>query len=110
MKVSFVLPGYPWKPVGGYRVVYEYANHLAARGYEIAVVHASELTNWKPAGSSRLYGWLRGKAAKTRNMFLKPTVSWQPVDARVKMLFVPSPLPRYIPDGDAVFVTFWPLA
>ncbi len=109
MNITFVLPGYPWKPVGGYRVVYEYANHLVARGHDVVVVHARELPNWKPAGS-RFYGWLRGKAAKTRNTFLKPSVSWQPVDARVKMLFVPSPLPRYIPDGDAVFATFWPLA
>lgn len=110
MRVTFVLPGYPWKPVGGYRVVYEYANRLAARGHEISVVHARELPNWKPAGSRSATGWLRGKAATMRNKLLTPSVSWQPVGARVKMLFVPSPLPRYIPDGDAVFATFWPLA
>lgn len=110
MKVSFILPGYPWKPVGGYRVVYEYANHLVARGHETTVVHTRELPNWKPSGSGSVYNWLRGKSAKMRNTILTPSVSWQPVDARVRMLFVPSPLPRCIPDGDAVFATFWPLA
>lgn len=110
MNITFILPGYPWKPIGGYRVVYEYANHLAARGHDIAVVHARELPNWKPVDSRHAVGWLRGKAAKMRNVIFTPSVSWQPIDARVKMLYVPSPSARYIPDGDAVFATFWPLA
>jgi len=35
IKIAFGLNHYPWKPIGGVRVTYEYANHLAARGHEV---------------------------------------------------------------------------
>lgn len=37
--VCFVLPGWALTPVGGYRVVYEYASLLAERGHSVAIVH-----------------------------------------------------------------------
>ncbi len=39
MKVTFVLPMYLTSPSGGFKVVYEYANRLAALGHQIAIVH-----------------------------------------------------------------------
>lgn len=110
MKISFVLPGYPWKPSGGYRVVYEYANHLVARGHEVTVVHSRRLPNWSPPSPPNLYRWLRRKAGQLRNTVLTPKVTWQPIDHRVRMLYVPEPTPRYVPDADAVFATWWATA
>lgn len=110
MRISFVLPGYPWKPVGGYRVVYEYANHLVARGHEVAIVHPRRLPNWDRPMPPSVYRRLRRKLGKLRNMLLKPKVTWQPIDRRVQMLFVPEPNSRYVPDGDAVFATWWATA
>ena len=34
-----VLPTNSRKPIGGYKVTYEYANGLAARGHQVTVVH-----------------------------------------------------------------------
>lgn len=38
MKVCFVLPGFSRTPIGGYKMVYEYANRLQNVGYEVAIV------------------------------------------------------------------------
>lgn len=40
MKVTFVLPGVARHPIGGYKVVYTYANHLAANGHVVEVLQA----------------------------------------------------------------------
>lgn len=110
MKVTFILPGYPWKPVGGYRVVYEYANRLVARGHDVAVVHSRRLPNWEPPPPPNLYRCLRRKAGQLRNLILRPKVTWQPIDWRVRMLYVPEPTPRWVPDADVVFATAWQTA
>jgi len=107
MRITFILPGYPWKPVGGFRVVYEYANHLVARGHEVSIVHPRNLSNAQPVSRSTLYRRLRGKAIRFRNRMFKPGVSWQPVDKRVRMLYMKEPVSEFIPDGDAVFATAW---
>lgn len=107
MKVTFLLPGYPWKPAGGFRVVYEYANHLVARGHKVAVVHARRLPNWSPPPPPNPYRWLRRKAGQVRDLIFRPKVHWQPIDKQVEMLYVPEPSEQYIPDGDAVIATWW---
>lgn len=105
MKITFILPGYPWKPIDGFRVVYEYANRLVARGHEVTVVHPRRLPNWNPPPPN-LYRWLRRKAGYLRNIVLTPKIEWQPIDPRVQLLFVPELNPGYLPDADAVFATW----
>lgn len=38
MKVSFVLPGFSRKPVGGYKIAFEYANRLVKHGYDVELI------------------------------------------------------------------------
>lgn len=109
MKITFILPGYPWKPIGGFRVIYEYANHLVAKGHDITVVHARRLPNWSPPPPN-FYRWLRRKAGQVRNLICRPKIHWQPIDKRVKIFYVPEPTEQYIPDADIVFATWWPTA
>ena len=35
--VTFVLPGPPERPIGGYKVVYAYASHLAEQGHSVTI-------------------------------------------------------------------------
>ena len=107
MKITFVLPAYMWKPAGGYRVVYEYANQLVVRGHEVSVVHPRFLrSDYLPP--SNPYQWLRWKARCLRNLLIKPNVSWwQPINKQVKMLYVPEPTVQHVPDSDAIFATAW---
>ncbi len=108
MRITLVLPCYPWRPIGAFRVAYEYANQLAARGNEVTVVHARRLRDeaefWAPKG---LYRRLRGTAGRLRDAALVPSMSWCNLDKRVRTLFVPEPTARLVPDADAIIAGAW---
>lgn len=108
MRITFILRGFLWTPAGGFKIVYEYANHLVARGHEVFVVHARYMRNSPPPPD--IYHWVRNQAAHILSLLLKPDLTWQPIDKRVHMLFVPEPTARYIPGGDVVFATAWQTA
>lgn len=38
MKICFILPKFARKPIGGFKIVFEYANRLQIRGYEIQIL------------------------------------------------------------------------
>lgn len=42
MKIVFALPSRDIGPIGGYKIVYEYANRLAERGHEVTIAYCSE--------------------------------------------------------------------
>jgi glycosyltransferase involved in cell wall biosynthesis len=109
VRVTFLLSGWFRKPIGGARVVYEYANGLAARGHEVTVVHPAFL-------EPRQYGRRLLLSREPRNVARgvvdmiqgRPTrVSWHTVDPRVELRYTPNLHPRHIPDGDAVVATAW---
>jgi glycosyltransferase involved in cell wall biosynthesis len=105
MRVSFLLPDYPWKPVGGYRVVYDYANGLTARGHLVSVVHPRRLVVDAEAPMS-----LRRRAGLALATFRPPRVGWHRIDPRVDMRYVRSLDARSVPDGDVVVATAWQTA
>ena len=107
MRITFVLPSFSEVPIGGYRVVYEYANRLASKGHRVSVVHPRRLTLSPPKS---LYRWMRRRAARILDLLFPPGVDWQPIDRRVSMLYVPDLRARWVPDGDAVFATAWQTA
>jgi glycosyltransferase involved in cell wall biosynthesis len=108
MKIAFVLNNYPWKPIGGVRVIYEYANRLAARGHEVSLVHPRFMRNWTAPKNG--VGRVRRRIGFLRNVFFRPRFEWQPIDPKVRLLFVPEPIGPHIPDGDIVFATAWETA
>ena len=109
MKVSFLTPAYMWSPSGGYRIIYEYANRLVSRGYEVAVVHPRRL-NLLPRPKLTLRERLRLVKFGLFEMLTTPVIDWHPIDSRVRLLFVPTLAERYIPDADVVFATGWQTA
>lgn len=44
MKITFLLPGYSPNPIGGYKVAYEYANHLASQFHAVKIIQAWRFT------------------------------------------------------------------
>lgn len=93
MNITFLLPMYPWKPVGGFRVVYEYANHLTNRGHKVTIIHPR-----------------RPLRRSIRDYLFIPKIRWQYIDPRVNMAYKPSLDEKYIPDGDIIFATAWQTA
>jgi glycosyltransferase involved in cell wall biosynthesis len=110
MRLTFLLPRSGDNPIGGFKVVYEYANGLAQIGHEVTVVHApptlfgtlsmasqfNKLTKF----ASRAMGFKGGFRPKR----------WFSVDPRVRMMWLPSLHHRWIPEGDAVVSTAWQTA
>lgn len=41
--ITFLLPGHGRKPIGGYKVVFEYANRLCADGYTVNIIYPATI-------------------------------------------------------------------
>ncbi len=103
MTIAFALPPFSSKPVGGFRVVYEYANRLVERGHEVTIVHILELSDSEPG----IYRRLRTGAGRVRKAFSPPRLWWQALDERVKVLHLPRRLLDRLLDADAIVATAW---
>lgn len=110
MKITFILPAYPYYPIGGFRIVYLYANFLVKRGHDVTVVHAFK----RGPVNDPVPAWPRGARIVWRKSLYKlksvtaPKIDWQTIDPRVRFIYVPGdPVEKYIPDADAVFATAW---
>ncbi len=107
MRITFLMPGYIWSPSGGIRIVYEYANALVERGHDVSVVHPRRVEHAPVRTRGSLLHWASNKVEWLRERVSTPAIEWQPIDPRVKLLFVPNSGARHLPDGDAVFATTW---
>lgn len=47
-KIAFLLPSIPLSPIGGYKVVYEYANRLVKDGYIVNIYYPSFVQTFAP--------------------------------------------------------------
>jgi glycosyltransferase involved in cell wall biosynthesis len=107
LKITFILPGAGYSPVGGYKVVYEYANRLSRKGHDITVVHPAYLQKRSGpkdfARSMARYVYRRTIAGYTPER-------WFAIEPSVRLLWVPFPSARYVPDGDVVIATAWQTA
>ena len=107
-RVCFVVPHFYANPGGGYRVIYEYANQLCHRGYDVTVVYSEHLPTWdlrlNLCQKLRL-GWIRFKD----NTFARK-IAWTALDRKIRVRFVHEPVAGAVPDGDIIFATFWPIA
>lgn len=108
MRITFVLPFDGRNPVGGFRVVYEYASHLVKRGHDVSVVH--------PAG---LYLGLQKNDRVVRNLLKYILFAltgkylphpWFRLDRRVRCLWIPSLKYWFVPNADVVVATAWETA
>ena len=102
MRITFVLHLFPRAPIGGFRVVYEYANRLTAMGCEVTVVHERWRDNVEEAMRDLWHG--RSQAR------LRKAVSWFEIDPRVRLMIVPELKPEHLPAADVTIATHWPTA
>ena len=108
MNITFILPFDGRRPVGGVKVVYEYANHLVERGHGVTVVH--------PAGLYLEVGqqdrWYRNIGKYVLFALTKKYLPnhWFNLDPRVGVRWVPSLSERHVPIADVVVATAWETA
>jgi glycosyltransferase involved in cell wall biosynthesis len=106
VKVTFLLPGGGTKPIGGYKVVYEYANELAARNHEVTVVHAAHLPDCRVDRVRAFRGQVLSYSVRGALQLWRPD-RWFAIDPRVRMAWVPSLRPGFVPDADVIVATWW---
>lgn len=99
-KINFILPFKPRRPAGGFRIMYEYANRLAKRGYRVHLTFPVKTAHMKYRLPylvrrilSKLEGFNRDK--------------WFEFDPAITMSYVPKVEDRYVEDADVVIATWW---
>lgn len=104
MRVIFLLPSPGHNPVGGFKVIYEYANGLADRGHTVAVIHPMMpipgAPSWRNA-ARYVKGLITGNHRPDTWFQLHPSVA---------VKFVPNPDVRWIPKADAIVASAWETA
>lgn len=98
MRVSFIFPSKPHKPVGGYKIAFEYANRLADDGIEVSLLYPIHLDGHRTVGR-RIYDVLRYLKFKGRFS----SNIWFPLNPKVKETILYS-LDR-LPASDAYVCT-----
>ena len=106
MRITFVLPGAGDLPVGGFKVVYEYANRLTLRGHTVRALHTAQPD--RAAGlTTRLKKGVRF-AQRTFDKSYRP--GWFALHPDVRVSWRMTPAAGGVPDGDAVIATSWETA
>jgi len=103
-RVTFLLPCFVRYQIGGFKVVFEYANGLVQRGYQVSIVFPA-VGNRKASIGMRIRG-LASYLLHCVDKAYRPD-AWFKLDSRVQILWVPSLAERYIPLADVVIATAW---
>jgi glycosyltransferase involved in cell wall biosynthesis len=101
MKLNFVLPFLPSRPVGGAKIMFEYANRLAIKGHDVHILFSVK----RPFKKSRTPIWLRYLLQRWRKKN-----SWFVFHPTVKLKLVREVTDKFVPDADATIATWWQMA
>ena len=107
LRITFVMPRTGEWVAGGFRTVYQYANHLTRRGHTVTVVHPGRLVI-NPTPLDHVKNTVRYLLRKFDGRFTPD--SWMQIEPGVRLTCVPDLTARNIPDGDIVFATAWQTA
>jgi len=103
MKVNIFVPFIPFKPGGGLKVMFEYANHLTYLGHSVTLYYPIRVAFIKQSFLKAVikYVLYRGKSSKM--------LSWFTLDDRIKVKCVFDINDNTIENGDIIFSTWWSL-
>ena len=107
MIITFVLPGAGRKPIGGYKIVYEYANRLTEKGHAIKLVHAANVER-NSTFRIRFRNYIRYLKRRIRKDY--GPREWFDLHPDVKLIWLPNLSSRGFPIGDVVIATSWKTA
>lgn len=102
VKVAFMLPGFTNKPVGGYKVAYEYANRLKARGHDVTLLF--------PRYMGRVSAWDLAVHRPIRAIVRRgrpPHVRWFTLDQSLRLEDRSRLHARHLSSFDTVVATSW---
>lgn len=98
MKITFCLPQPGNNPIGGYKVVYEYANRLVERGYDITIVYDCNHLYYKDKSDIKRLLKILIKYNRRKSWFI--------LDNKVKIRYALHGLEnKIIPNADCIVAT-----
>lgn len=102
-RVTFVLPHFTNVPIGGYKVVYEFANELVKRGHQVNVVLPLLMA---PSGGivSEIKNALRPIKHK---LVPSKIITWFDLDPRVNVICCADLREKWLPEADFILATSW---
>ena len=105
MRITFILPGFIKIPMGGVKIVHEYANRLVDRGHVVTLIYPIELDiNHFSISLKKIFRNTYDKLTKVNNeLYYNPNPS-------VNVLVVKKIISKYIPEGDAIIAVGWQTA
>lgn len=107
-KVVILFPGSAHRPIGGHKVVYEYANRFVADGYEVDMVYPAFKYRY---GKFQLGEFLWRFSYATLNYIIRYLFhlyscrKWFPLDKRIREHWVYSLRKNHIPNADIYIAT-----
>lgn len=108
MEICFLLPGYSHIPIGGYKLVYQYATALKKRGFNVVVVHIEHSKQF-PGGKNSISNFTRQHIKKIMiltHIINKSKIKWINLD-KVNCLFLTKFSLKKIPKADIYISTSW---
>jgi glycosyltransferase involved in cell wall biosynthesis len=110
MRITFLLPAWSKSPVGGFKVVYEYANRLSRLGHQVTVVHPLLISGQNLSLIRRFKTVLKRKIYACLKIVGWLKLEWFNVFPDVELLITPDLEEKYIPESDVVIATAWQTA
>ncbi|MDQ7799269.1 MAG: glycosyltransferase family 4 protein [Candidatus Edwardsbacteria bacterium] len=99
-----MLPGSSHKPIGGFKVVFEYANRLIKNGHNVTVI-CPAISDINASMGERLVRYLYYIYRWLTKTYLPS--KWFNLDPNVRFLWVPSLNPSWFPQADVIISTAW---
>ena len=103
MKVNIIVPFIPFRPGGGLRVMFEYANHLTSLGHAVTLYYPIRVAFIKQSYVKAVIKYI------LYNNKSSAIIDWFVFDDRIKIKCVFNITNKTIADGDIVFSTWWSL-
>lgn len=101
-RINFILPSLSTKPVGGVKIMFQFANLLSAKGHDITILYSVT----RPFKKNRTPVWLRMTINQLRGVRAK----WFNLDHKIIQKQIPEINDKYVPDADATLGTWWQVA
>ncbi|MDQ3021777.1 MAG: glycosyltransferase family 4 protein [Bacteroidota bacterium] len=102
MTINFILPFAGNKPIGGFKIIYEYANRLSERGHKINLIHPSYTFKESVFNNSKYFASYYFR--KLNKSYLP---DWFELNKNVNVMWVRSIEDKYIPDADILITSAW---
>lgn len=106
-RITFLFPGIANRPIGGYKVVYEYSNRLVADGFDVRIIYPAFL---RLEHKSWIFNSLKMLKSSVKYLYCLITkkhscVGWFNLDKRVKESIVFSLREKWCAESDIYVAT-----